>query len=220
MTNQNLKLIIYIASVFTLSLLPACGTDNQKTSTENTDVIMVDPSVETDVEAEAEVEAEVEEEEESETEVIIEAEPLPEDVMRNGDAELFGSDLSENIEFIDFDLLVANPFDFANRTIQTEGIVRANCNKRGCWMELRSPRDPESKRITVRFLDYGFFVPLDSRGALARVEGSAAVETLTPEEVEYYRAEGYDPGVVNEDGSVTAIEFTATGVEMWNRNED
>ena len=87
-------------------------------------------------------------------------------------------------------------------------------------MELRSPRDPASKRVTVRFLDYGFFVPLDSRGTLARVEGIAAVTTLTPAEVEYYRSEGYDPGVLNEDGSVTVIEFTAIGVEMWNRNED
>ena len=80
--------------------------------------------------------------------------------------------------------------------------------------------DTASENVTSRFLDYGFFVPLDSRGAIVRFEGTAVVETLTPEQVQQYIAEGYDPGVVDEDGTATLIHFTSSGVEMWNRNED
>jgi hypothetical protein len=87
-------------------------------------------------------------------------------------------------------------------------------------MEMRSLRDNMSENITVRFLDYGFFVPLDSRGAVVRVEGIAEVRTLTASEVQELIAEGYDPGIVEEDGTATVIGFTASGVIMWNRNED
>ena len=84
-------------------------------------------------------------------------------------------------------------------------------------MELRSEDDPSGEGVTVKFLDYGFFVPLDSRGAFVRVEGIPAVETLSAEEVEELLAEGYDPGVVREDGTATLIRFLASGVMMWNR---
>ena len=87
-------------------------------------------------------------------------------------------------------------------------------------MELRSLRDPASENVTARFLNYGFFVPLDSRGAVIRMEGVAAVTTLSAEEVEELIAEGYDPGIIEEDGTATVVSFTASGVMMWNRSED
>ncbi len=145
---------------------------------------------------------------------------LPDDAVKVGDAELFGAELSVDVEVVDFDALIEEPASFTERTIQTEGIVRANCTKRGCWMEVRSLMDSASESITVRFLDYGFFVPLDSRGGIVRFEGVADVETLSAAEVEHLIAEGYDPGIVEEDGTATVISFTATGVEMWNRNLD
>jgi hypothetical protein len=74
--------------------------------------------------------------------------------------------------------------------------------------------------MNVRFLDYGFFVPLDSRGAVVQIEGKAAIRVLSAEEVEHLVAEGYDPGIVEEDGTATVVSFLATGVEMWNRDED
>ena len=42
-------------------------------------------------------------------------------------------------------------------------------------------------------------------------------ERLSAEEVEELLAEGYDPGVVREDGTATLVRFTASGVMMWNR---
>ena len=86
-------------------------------------------------------------------------------------------------------------------------------------MELRSESDPSSETITVKFLDYGFFVPLDSRGASVRVEGVANVQTFTADEVEELISEGYNPGVVREDGTAILIRFLASGVMMWNRDD-
>ena len=179
-------------AVFTV----ACGTED----TEGTDITTED-SVEVD-------DSEVQEAD------------LPEDAIKRGDAELFGAPLTTDAEFVSFDDLIAAPEAYAERNIQTEGIVRRVCSKRGCWMEVRSLMDTASENVTSRFLDYGFFVPLDSRGAIVRFEGTAVVETLTAEQVQQYIAEGYDPGVVDEDGTATLIHFTSSGVEMWNRNED
>ncbi len=192
--NQTLTAGIMIMSLAVFTV--ACGTED----TEGTDITTED-SVEVD-------DSEVQEAD------------LPEDAIKRGDAELFGAPLTTDAEFVSFDDLIAAPEAYAERNIQTEGIVRRVCSKRGCWMEVRSLMDTASENVTSRFLDYGFFVPLDSRGAIVRFEGTAVVETLTAEQVQQYIAEGYDPGVVDEDGTATLIHFTSSGVEMWNRNED
>ena len=189
-----------IISISLVAMTVACGTE----ATEGTDAVTDDTVEAGDVE----------------TEVETEAGELPEDAIKRGDAELFGATLSTDAEFVTFDDLTAEPEAYAGRNIQTEGIVRRVCSKRGCWMEVRSLMDTASENVTSRFLDYGFFVPLDARGAIVRFEGTAAVQTLTAEEVEQLIAEGYDPGVVDEDGTATLINFTSSGVEMWNRNED
>ena len=190
-----------IITISLAALAVACGTEGTE-GTEGTDVL-TEETVEAD-----------------ETEVETEAEDLPEDAIKRGDAELFGAPLSTDAQFVSFDDLITEPEAYADRNIQTEGIVRRVCSKRGCWMEVRSLMDTASENVTSRFLDYGFFVPLDARGAIVRFEGTAAVQTLTAEEVEQLIAEGYDPGVVDEDGTATLINFTSSGVEMWNRNED
>ena len=87
-------------------------------------------------------------------------------------------------------------------------------------MEIRAFEEPTGESITVKFLDYGFFVPVDSRGADVLIEGTAAVTTLSADEVQELVAEGYDPGIIQEDGTATLIRFTATGVLMWNRGDE
>lgn len=135
----------------------------------------------------------------------------------DGAAELFGAPLGRDTDYVAFDALVADPEAYAGLNLQTLGVVRANCTKRGCWMEVRSPENEASPGVTVRFVDYGFFVPLDSRGATVLIEGDIAVEVLSPEEVEHLESEGYDPGNVLPDGSAQILSFTASGVEMWGR---
>lgn len=153
------------------------------------------------------------------TESVPDDQPAVEETEKEGSAELFGDRLTRGVELVEFDDLAADPKAFAGVTIQTEGVVRANCQKRGCWMEVRSPTDAASPSVTVRFVDYGFFIPLDSRGTIVRVEGTIAIDDLTAEEVEDLLSEGHDAGIVNEDGTAQVVTFTASGVEMWNRNQ-
>ena len=84
-------------------------------------------------------------------------------------------------------------------------------------MEIRSFDNPSSENMNIRVVDYSFFVPLDSRGALVRVEGTPSVRRLSAAEVQELIAEGYDPGVVREDGTAIVLRFMASGVMMWNR---
>ncbi|MBL9038645.1 MAG: DUF4920 domain-containing protein [Archangium sp.] len=131
--------------------------------------------------------------------------------------ELFATSYrrATGIESVDFDDLVARPADYTGRTIETRGVVRASCQIRGCWMEVRSVRDVKSSSMTVRFKNYSFFVPLDSRSADVRFQGVVKVETITAAQVAEYESEGYVFGAKNADGSVTQVGFTADGVEMW-----
>ncbi len=131
--------------------------------------------------------------------------------------ELFGSALTRDVAFVAFDDLIADPDAFAGETIQTAGVVRANCNKRGCWMEVRSPANAASPGLTVRFVDYSFFIPLDSRGAEVKVQGETSIQILDPDEVADLVSEGYDSGVALPDGSAKVLTFVATGVEMTGR---
>lgn len=133
--------------------------------------------------------------------------------------ELFATNYQRqlNVEYVDFDALVENPSAYTNRTIETRGVIRATCQVRGCWTEVRSARDAKSKSMTVRFINYSFFVPLDSRSADVRFQGTVKVETISANQVAEYESEGYVFGAKNADGSVTQVGFTANGVEMWRK---
>ena len=50
------------------------------------------------------------------------------------------------------------------------------CQKKGCWMEVDLD---QNNQMLVRFLDYGFFMPLDAAGTIAIIEGIAKVDTLS-----------------------------------------
>ena len=56
------------------------------------------------------------------------------------------------------------------------------CSKKGCWMKL--PAGDET--VMVRFKDYGFFMPLDSKGKEVIVEGKAFVKETSVEELKHY----------------------------------
>ncbi len=136
--------------------------------------------------------------------------PLP-----SSSPEVFGAPLADGVDYVDFDALLADPSAYTQRVVETRGVVRASCQVRGCWMEVRSARDAKSSSMTVRFKNYSFFVPLDSRRADVRYQGVMKVQKVGAAQVADYEAEGYVFDTKNEDGSVTLIEFTASGVEMW-----
>ena len=110
--------------------------------------------------------------------------------------------------------VLANPERFRDRVVTVEGHVRSACTRRGCWMELAAGSDPKLPGCRVTFKDYGFFVPTDSAGAQAKVQGTVGVNNLPAERVAHLESEGGNFPRKNADGSVDELRLVATGVEL------
>jgi hypothetical protein len=109
--------------------------------------------------------------------------------------------------------LLAKPQSHDGKTVLIEGQVRKACEKKGCWMELATATDAKGPGVRVTFKDYGFFVPLDSAGSMARVEGTVKVAELTEDRAKHYEGEG---AIVprGSDGKPREVQLVATGVEL------
>ena len=91
--------------------------------------------------------------------------------------------------------LLAAPRD--GSSVLVEGVVRRACSHRGCWMELAAPEGGRGVRVT--FQDEGFFVPTDSAGARARVQGTVKVRP---------------PPSGSPAGTAPEVRLVASGVEL------
>lgn len=61
--------------------------------------------------------------------------------------------------------------------------IVSNCKNSGCWMDLDVGSD---EVIKVTFKDYAFFIPLDSEGKTATVEGFAKKELIPVDLLQHY----------------------------------
>jgi hypothetical protein len=111
--------------------------------------------------------------------------------------------------------VLAKPDEFADRTVTVEAKVRRNCTRRGCWMELSEALDPALPGCRVTFKDYGFFVPLDSAGSKARVQGTVEVTQVGPDQVAHLESEGAHFASKQPDGTAREVRLVASGVELW-----
>lgn len=111
----------------------------------------------------------------------------------------------------DLAAVLKSPGDFAGKTVKTEGKVARACSKKGCWMELTTPAGDGGMRVT--FKDYAFFVPLDSAGATATIEGTVEVKILSKDDAEHLEGEGARIAR-NAKGEPQELAFVATGVEL------
>jgi hypothetical protein len=89
--------------------------------------------------------------------------------------------------------------------------VNAACKKKGCWMKVDMA---DANDMRVRFKDYGFFVPLDSEGSEAIIEGIAYKDTVAVDELRHYAE---DAGKTEEEiAAITEpeinVSFLAKGV--------
>lgn len=100
---------------------------------------------------------------------------------------------------------------YADRTVTVEGTVNRVCQMKGCWMEL-VPAGAE-RGIRVTFKDYAFFVPTDSRGASARLEGTFEEHNWSKADADHLIAEGVAL-TRNPDGTATEVSFVAQAVEL------
>ncbi len=140
--------------------------------------------------------------------------PAPGSASGPSAAKTFGAPISAGPVLSLADVL-ATPERFRDQAITVEGHVRAACTRRGCWMEVAENADPKLPGCRVTFKDYGFFVPTDSAGSQAKVQGTLGVATLPPERVAHLESEGGQFPHKNPDGSVNELRLVASGVELW-----
>jgi hypothetical protein len=107
--------------------------------------------------------------------------------------------------------LLARPQAHQGKTVLLEGQVRQACQRRGCWMELAEGAKGPGVRVT--FKDYGFFVPPDSAGAQARVEGVVELAELSDKAAQHYESEGAQV-TRGPDGKAREVRLVARGVEL------
>jgi hypothetical protein len=111
--------------------------------------------------------------------------------------------------------VLSSPEQYADKAVTIEAKVRRNCTRKGCWMELSEALDPALPGCRVTFKDYGFFVPLDSAGSTARVQGVVEVETVAAPEVAHLESEGAKFAAKQPDGTAREVRVIASGVELW-----
>lgn len=110
--------------------------------------------------------------------------------------------------------VLAKPVDYDGHAVTVEGEVRRSCTRKGCWMELATGMDEAQPGCRVRFKDYGFFVPLDSAGAHARVQGVVQVRQIAAPIVGHLESEGAHFANKHADGTADEVQMVASGVEL------
>ncbi|UPT66702.1 MAG: DUF4920 domain-containing protein [Sphingobacteriales bacterium JAD_PAG50586_3] len=88
------------------------------------------------------------------------------------------------------------------------------CKVKGCWMNVDMGN---GQTMMVRFKDYGFFVPKDSGGKRAVIEGYAYTETVSVDMLKHYAE---DAGKSKKEIKAitqpeTRLTFTADGVIIY-----
>jgi hypothetical protein len=123
----------------------------------------------------------------------------------------FGAGLTL-LRAIDLEAVVRDPDQYGGEPILLRGRISDVCQKKGCWTILQQGE----ASVRVRFKDYAFFLPVDSSGKQAYVEGVVRVETLSPTAARHYAEESKSPaadvGAIR--GPQREVGFTATGVRI------
>lgn len=73
-------------------------------------------------------------------------------------------------------------------TVTFKAPINAVCAAKGCWMRLELPEE----QVFVKFKDYGFFVPTETDGGEAIVNGKAYLEEVSVEELKHMAKDGGD----------------------------
>lgn len=113
--------------------------------------------------------------------------------------------------------VLANPAEYAGKTITVAGKVQAVCKKQGCWMTLTTAEDVPGFKIKVR--DGEMVFPLSSMGKQALAHGvvqampmdlNASIEYLA--HLAHEQGEAFDPASVTE--AITLYQLVPTSVEI------
>jgi hypothetical protein len=128
-----------------------------------------------------------------------------------GEVVTRGAAISRDAKSVPLAKVLETPQDFTKEPVVVEGLVEAACQNKGCWMQIVP--EPGKAGMRVTFKAYGFFVPKDSKGRKAKMEGTVSVKTLSKQEADHLSEEGARLNR-NPDGTAHEVSFVATGVEL------
>ncbi len=129
------------------------------------------------------------------------------------DSYLKRGDTIGSAKKVSLNKILKDPSKYSGKTVRIEGVVVRSCKTEGCWAEVAENK--ESKSVRVKMKGHAFFIPLQSAGAKARVEGTVQVKTLSKAEVDHMiEDDGAKFDNRNADGTVTEVSFEATGIEL------
>lgn len=95
-------------------------------------------------------------------------------------AQQFGSPVTEDKATAATEIGTMVPSQ--GQTVKIKGPVQEVCQVKGCWMTM-AINDNRQMRIT--FKDYGFFVPTNSSGKTAVIEGQLTSETISVDDLKH-----------------------------------
>ena len=130
--------------------------------------------------------------------------------------KLYGAAISKG-EAAELSEVLRDPERFRGKNLVLSGHVRRACTRMGCWMELATSKDPATPACRVTFHGQGFFVPKDSAGSDARVEGRIEVVRVSAAHAAHLEEEGARVADKGEDGSAREVQLVASGVELFRR---
>ncbi len=147
----------------------------------------------------------------SNEEATVSEEQTQETVEVNEGLAVFGDANITEEGVVSTDELLAMLNDSDSVQVKVEGDIMDVCKKKGCWLEMKLN---DEQNMTVKFKDYEFFVPMNSAGKKAVIEGIAKVEV---QDVDWLKHKASDAGKSQEEidqitEPVTSVTFMATGV--------
>ena len=127
----------------------------------------------------------------------------------------YGAGVAANVQPLAYDELLTRMEASDSLATTVRGEVVEVCQKKGCWMTLRAPGG-ESADVTVRFKDYGFFMPKTLSGSEVVVAGQARRTVTSVDDLRHYAEDAGKSAA--EIAAITEpkeeLEFIATGVRV------
>jgi len=106
--------------------------------------------------------------------------------------------------------IVQAPGRFASQEILLRAQLADVCQKKGCWTLARDGK----ASVRVRFKDYAFFLPTNSIGAEAYIQGRVEVANLSEREAKHYEAESRNGDPESIRGPVREVSLVASGIRL------
>lgn len=121
---------------------------------------------------------------------------------------LYGQAIAEDKEAVDYNDLISAAEKYDGMEMVLSGEINDVCQKAGCWFTFGEGEN--SIRVMTK---HEFFIPKNSGGKNASVEGVFKVTEISQEVAEHYNEESTTPVDAEEiKGPQKALIFEATGI--------